>query len=616
MRARFAFFGAAVLAAALAACGGGGGGGNPPPTSPPTATPTAPPSGSPAQNVTLGTTPTSAPFPSGAGISGSVALPGGSGSATLSVGATPPAGTVAIQLRRRAATTGNTAVAYVSFTATSAVTMNGIPGFTATLPSSAPTGTYWEAFDDDPSLASPAPQAAAWVSTTTTGQAGAPGVQVTFSALTTPTITLAAGQSLYLAVYIGNYIPPINSNGCVGVQTRPHAYVGTPQLSHPINPGDSYSYSGTLTQTIVRSQPCPQPTATANANVSVAVSVASSGGNTTETSVESDAYPTNTTSVTTVANVALQSASGINKFFENSETATDGNGNTVATTFGTPLQFAQTPEMQGNTWSNVLPTAVNQTLADGSTLNRTNASNGTYTEIDTIPGGGTNTITVNADGSGSYDIGKGTGLEILSDVMAPANGTISATTTVTSGGSSSSSTIVIPSWLPSPLALYSDLTNDLGTVASLPSACSPPVNPLPTTEHLQRQISAVDPALGTLETETIDSYDFDGPNGWYGPACSIISDTLNQYYDFSIASTPYLVYHSHNGQPLQANTISETLSLQPGFVALGGSREASARMQAQLNAHLAGIRFARSMQRAQTIKAASAALRNHFGGHQ
>ncbi len=569
------------------------------------------PTGAPSQNVTLGAA-TSAPFPSGAGVSGSVALPAGSGSATITVGQSPPQGTVAVQGQSHSQAIGpNTAVAYVSFTATSNLTMNGIPGFTATLPLTAPTGNYFVAYwaTSSASSASPAPQAPAWVSSTTAGQLGGPNLQVTVPASSTPTITLKSGQALYVAVYVGSYIPPINIFGCVGVQAS-RAYVGAPQLSHPVTPGDSYAYTGTLAQAISRTQPCPQPTATANANVAISVSVSSPSPSTlAETSVETDTYPTNTTQLTTVANVSTQTSGSTTMFFENGETSTDGNGNQVVTTYASPLQFAQTPEQQGNTWSGVLPATVNQTAADGTTLDRTyNPSTSVfYSETDTIPGGyGSNVIAANADGSGSYELGKGSPFDTIVSLGAPAGGTIAITV--------GTNTLTIPSWLPSPLKLYSDQTTDLGTVSALGAVCSASaVSGSPVYEHLQRQTAFVDPVLGYIETETVDSYDANAGSGWFGPVCATINDTLDQYYDWSLTSPG--LFFSLNAQPVQVNTIAETLNLGAGYVANAhGRRAASQALRAQLSARLSGIRFIRERERAQTVRAAASALRALHGG--
>lgn len=617
MRARIAFAGAVILAAALAACGGGGGG-NPPPTPVVTATP-IPTQGPATTSVTLGTA-TSAPLPSGAGVSGTMSLPGGSGSATVTMTSTLPSpGPVAIQLQPAGigvnATTGNTAVAYIAATATSAVIMNGIPGFTATLPTNAPAGTYFVAYYATTANASPAPQAAAWVSSTKTGVAGGPGAQITIPATATPTITLASGQTFYMAVYYGGYIPPINVFGCVGVQARPQLYLGTQAHVHPIGNGDSYPYTGTLAQSQYSIQPCPQPTATANATVAVNVSVASSGSTATETSAETDTYATNTSTVTTVANLSSSTSGSTTAFFDNSETSTDGNGNVVATTYALPLQYAQTPEAAGNTWSGHTPATVNQTLADGTTIDRSYGSGTTYyTETQTIPGGyGSNVITANTDGSGSYALGHGTKQEIDVTIGAPSGGNISVTVTPLGG---TGQTIKVPSWLPASFGTsgpYTDTTTDLGTVASLPSGCTSPVTPTPTIEHVQRQITSVDTVLGYVETETVDSYDMNGSTGWFGPVCSVVSDTLNQYYNWGL-TTPFLIYLSPNAQPVQTNTLTETLSLGSGYIANARGRDAVQANAAQLNARLAGIRFVRAMQRAKIVQSAVSALRTGKGG--
>lgn len=605
MKARFIWTVAAFAASLLAACGGGGGGSSLPAA--PSASPT--PSASPSIVATFGAAPSSVEIPSGAGISGTILLPAGTGIATLTASTRNPAGTPVVQSKRRAsasvtfATNGNTAVAYVTLTATNgAVTMQGLPGFSAVLPSGAPSGTYFVAYYDT------AGQTPAWVSTTTSGASGSGGATVTIPATTSPALTVASGQSIYFAVYYGSYIPPINVNGCVGVNQTPlaareatRALVGV----HPITSGDAYNFSGTLAQTIVRSQPCPQPTATADANVSVVVAMSAGPGTSSiENSTETDAYATHTTTLTTAATVS-QTGSG---YFESSETATDGNGNTIATTYGgAGLQYGELNALANNQWSNGPPATVQQTLADGTTLSRIYNPNGSYVETDTIPGGfGTNQIAVNSDESGSYGIGIGTSYASTLFMSAPSSGAI----TITLGAQ----TLTIPSWLPVNGTLYSDSTTDAGPVQSLPPGCTFSIG-LSSAEHLQRVVRIVDPVLGYLETNVVDSYDLPNFNGTVtlSPVCEIVTDTLDQYYDYSWTTTqPW--YFSENAQPLLLNTMNETISLQTnGLIANARMRAASRTMQAQLNARESGIAFARLLQRARQTTALVRAVRNASG---
>ncbi|MDQ2864953.1 MAG: hypothetical protein M3R51_01880 [Candidatus Eremiobacteraeota bacterium] len=587
MKARFAFLGAAIFAGALAACGGGGGGSSPVPTARPTITPTGPPT---PVTITLSAQPTTAPIPGN--VSGTILIPAGSGTLTVVASSKSPTALPSLA--------PNSPLEFFTATATGGpVTANGLPGFTVTLPSGAPPGPYFVAYYSVPGEVTPGPQAPAWVSTSASGALPVNGV-VTIPATTTPTISLANGQPLYLAVYTGAFIPPINVYGCVGVNqstpapqpARRPALIGT----HPITPGDAYNYSGTLAQTMVRSQPCPQPTATANAIVAIAVTM----GNGVENSIETDAYATNTTILNTAANVSLQSG----KYLESSETATDGNGNTVVTNYGaTPLQFGQLPEGAGG-WTNSSPASVTQTLADTTAIARVYSSGGAYTETETLPGGnGTNVVTVNPDASGSYAICAHCPPGVFPYTVkfaAPSAGNV----IITLG----TQTLVLPVWYPTPVKLYSDVTTDLGTVSALPAGCTFVSANGGTPDHLQRLVQIVDPVLGYIESETVDSYDLVNYAGstTLGPVCTSISDTLNQYYDYSLTS-PFGFFFSH--VPVITDTISEQFSLsRNGLIANTAGRNARQAFAAQLIARQAGIRFARTLQRSRQRQAMARAV--------
>lgn len=402
-----------------------------------------------------------------------------------------------------------------------------------------------------------------------------------------------------------------NPYGCVGVNSvAKHAplapaFVGV----HPISNGDTYTYSGTLTQTVVRSSPCPMPTATSNATVTVAVTETTQpsqpASTQTEHSVETDAFALNTTVLTTDAIVKTVGTG----FFETGETATDQGGNKVATTFGSGngLQFAQVPESSANTWTNVSPTVVNSTLSDGSTYARVYSAAGAYTETDTLPGA-TNKITVNSDGSGSYVLGYGKSSAITVAVAAPSAGSITLTLT---GVGPSPVPKTVTSWLPNPVVLYRDATQDNG-VQPISSTCgnlSPIGNPT-SAEQQVRTLTINDPVLGYNETRTVTTWDTTGIGSTAanvtGPICAVISDTEKLYYDYTFV-TPFLIAIASNGTPVQTTTIAETIFLnaQPTNNSVGRGTGATS----LLNAHLAGIDFARAVERAQRMESITQAAR-------
>jgi hypothetical protein len=621
VKTRFAFVCAAIVAAALAACGGGGGGGSSPiphetQTQPPTVT------------ATLGSSPSSVSIPGSTGASGSILLPAGSGTLVITGSATAPSPVPTVFLEsnsgRRFAVGGNTAVVYVTLTASGGpVSMNGLPGVKVKLPSDSPSGTYFVAYYSNG-------QQPAWASTTTSGSNGGPGstIDIPVSSLISLT-TLGSGQSIYLALYAGDYIPPINVFGCVGTPSPAPPVIDSRLRaalvgSHPITSGDAYNYTGSMSQTITRSLPCPQPTATANATVTIAVSMSpdpSIAGYTDENSLETDSYALGTAYEKTTAVVTSQNGD----YYELQETTSDGPPgvtppeDTLVTTYATPgAEYAQTT---ATGWTDGLPQTFDQKQADGTTLNRTYGANGTfYTETDTIPGNGTNIITADANGSGTYEIGHGTSADILISIGAPSGNAISFA--VKLDGIALGSPLSVPVWYTMPL--YSDATVVVGPNAPSPSACSAVVANFGSTDELKRTILLQDPILGYTETEVVTTWDVPNYNNGtttvtLGPVCAQITDTLSTFYDYSL-TTPSLAFLSASPQqPLIVNTIDETLALQSsGLVANDRARAMSASLQlaAQIAAVESSIRFTRALERANLAKtiANAARMRAFLGG--
>ncbi len=446
------------------------------------------------------------PVAPGATYSGTMTFPAGTGSASVTASVAVPSATtelnvtpgrissstrIATGTRVHTAQSGGpfTTTAYFTLTASSAVTISAIPTITAS--------GYEAAFYNSQGF---------WV---TLPQSG--------------TITLASGASAYFAIYTGGTLPPPNPSGCVGVQSTTRGSAAHAELVgvQPIAPGAGFSYTGTLTSTIARATPCAMPTATANATV--AITVTTTAGSTSpqvnENSTETDAYATDTVTTNTVAVVEPTSAPAAQSFAELSETTTDEVGDSTVTTYSNPLVYAiAAPLPFGGTITNGPPSSVIAALADGTGTNRQYASNGTYSETDTIPGGGQNTIAVNADGSGVYNVDGG---EVVFTFAAPAGGSIGLTVT---GAGQTPQTVSIPAWFTSGQQLYSDVTTDKGATTP-PSQCQPSGG-MTSTDDFHRVISIVDPVLGYSETETIDSYvvkNFAGSTT-VGPECVVISD--------------------------------------------------------------------------------------------
>ncbi len=411
---------------------------------------------------------------------------------------------------------------------------------------------------------------------------------------------------------------PPNQNGCVTTSAlRTADALGT----HPITNGNSYTYSGSLTQTIARSSPCPIPTSTSQATVSVTATegtpgpTASPATQSEEHSVEVDNFATRTTSVTTDAQVMTPDS---NKFYELAENSTDQGGNTVTTAFTSPgMQFALLPESNGNTWSNSVPHTVLSKLADGSTYSRTYSSSGIYAETDTLPGGVTSTITQNADGSGAYDIGSGPGTTFAVTLTAPSGGSVIM--------KYNSTNHTVPLWYSVPLVPYSDTTQDFGT-QSIDAACGAitALHSPGSAEKIVRTTTTVDTILGYIDTRTTTSWDlpnFSGLSGTttMGPICVEISDVEKIFYDYSL-DTMYYVARTSDGKPIQTNTITEVYAMNssaPVVNLIGRARSSAQAFDAQIVARQAGITFTRNVERADRVAAFARALHNaSLGGRQ
>ncbi len=191
------------LALAVSACGGGGGG-----AAPGGGGPTPCPAGftgvAPACNpitasgtIALGTTASTAALPSAGGYTASVQLPSASPSTTASVTTSTqtPAGITALSSTLRRPLAVNSPLLYFTFVPAATVTLNGIPGFTITLPASvSPSQSFYLAFYQNGS----------WQ--TFAGPGSVAGQTVTFAPATS-SIVLTANQPVYFALYAGAVLP-------------------------------------------------------------------------------------------------------------------------------------------------------------------------------------------------------------------------------------------------------------------------------------------------------------------------------------------------------------------------------------------------------------------------
>lgn len=337
--------------------------------------------------------------------------------------------------------------------------------------------------------------------------------------------------------------------------------------ARPVAGGDAFTFTGTFSQSTTQSEPCPQPTQTTSAAVTQTVTdTATTGPDTNpavaEADVESDVYQTQDVQTTTTSVLETPSPTKLQLY---STSTQDSLGNVVKFDYSSNPQWIDDMGA-AQSWSNSSAMTLTEKLSDGLQITRTTNADGTYSETDTPPAGAgsTETITVSsAAGQGNYAIA---GLGTIT-YAPPASGNI--TVSFSLGGQSSQ--LTIPNWFPSwfnGTNLIADGFADKGNVALSSVPCTVPsaVSTNDTqADQLVETYTLLDPVLGYTEQRTTTSYEASG----FGPICVQISDVENVYYDYQL-DTPGITYHSHNGQPNQVNTITETLALAhasgPGVV--------------------------------------------------
>ena len=428
---------------------------------------------------------------------------------------------------------------------------------------------------------------------------------------THPTATATATATATSTATAG----PPNSNGCVTTaavrRSARTAAVGV----QPITAAGSFSYTGNLTETIDRSSPCPIGTSTAAATVGITATMTTA---TNEHDVETDNYATNSTTVTTDASVAESTPGTSDTFSESKEVSTDEVGDVTTTTYTSPLLYAvASPLPYPTAITNLSPSSILTALADSSSTSRTYGSAGAYSEIDTLAGvTATNQLSVTPTGAATYLIQTpnfaGAPNNVSSVTLkfsAPSGGLITVSQTLT-GGATPPPSGTITAWYSAGTPLYSDTTVDAGSGSVSPS-CSP--DPGVTSAYdFRRTIVNIDPALGSYDTRTIDSYvapNYQGNGITVGPVCVVINDTEKLFYDYFF-DTPAFFYLSGDGKPFQTDTIVEAywFASSPTAPYTRVRDDASSPggvpgLAASIAAHTAGITFTRETQRAQRIEA-------------
>lgn len=366
----------------------------------------------------------------------------------------------------------------------------------------------------------------------------------------------------------------------------------TVYTQRPANAGNTFAFSGSLTQNDTFAYPLPTlpPTSvtanvTQNVNVSATANPYSSGSVQDFNVVETDAFPTQTYKTTTDYYYQLASAN----FELLGYSAVDDQGNTTAVQYGTPQIVDELPEAANASWTNSPAMTLTQTFAGQETASRTVNADGTYTDTENAyQGTGSSTYPAttiilhdNADGSANmtftfnwtgsaynppYTTSTFTWSETAPYVPSPAPsqspgpaviGVYEASTVVQSTPAPSPSPrlqLTLNQWYPSALQMYNETDKNLGSV-TIPSTCNVPSGLGTTAMHLQQQVNRWDTAIGSSETTTTDSYVVTG----FGPVCVQVSDKTDAYYDFQ-NDTGYNWYFS--SVPMQTTNVSEMLTLQ------------------------------------------------------
>ncbi len=366
-----------------------------------------------------------------------------------------------------------------------------------------------------------------------------------------------------------------NAFGCVGSTPFAASIARRPMAAppHPIASGDTFTYAGTYSKTYAQSAPCPQPTSTTSAVVGITVTDSATtapggGAATDQLSAETDASPTQTT--TTNTHQILQNTAS--QFLLFSTTSSDSISNTIATTYTNPQVLDQLPEQSGAKWGPNNPAAaIVETLADGTRISRTVASDGSYTDTETFVDGSTSSISIDGKANGKAIDGAGlyTVEGIKFSYAAPSAGNI--TLTITDTGSSKSRTF--PAWFTVPASFISDTFVDNGAKPFDAGCTGINAGISSSGDHqIVETYTVLDPILGYTETRTTTSYVVDG----FGAACVKIDDTLNSFYDYQ-NDTTRIDYQSENGKPNSVNHIVEFLAMSQPSTASPALRTQSER---------------------------------------
>ncbi|MDB5092492.1 MAG: hypothetical protein JWO85_593, partial [Candidatus Eremiobacteraeota bacterium] len=298
-------------------------------------------------------------------------------------------------------------------------------------------------------------------------------------------------------------------------------------------------------------------------------------GNTVFTSVEADVAQLRTTNVTTTAAIAYQTVNGAGGVRTLSTIATDSNGVTLETDYGSNNGLVTVlPETGGTTFSNDGALTYKETdpginPAGVTTTNVVNAD-GTYARTtNTIDGFGNpqqDVSTQTATLTGQYLIhelaGPGTAGRAFT-FTAPAGSTpptIGYYNLTAAGALGSQRAQTQPgfNWLAGVTSLVSE-TDTITANQALDPSCAPAAAYNKNSTLVKQVFTTIDVVFGTYETRTTSSYDQQGP----GTVCTVVSDTIQNFYDYSQQLGNIRLFPAQTSPtPVAVVQINESLSLQ------------------------------------------------------
>jgi len=387
--------------------------------------------------------------------------------------------------------------------------------------------------------------------------------------------------------------------GCVAPPSLPAAPSDVPADISPAGGNATYAYAGSSSQLDVYTYPSPSPMPSTDVVTAIRRTVKvfattdpfGGGAATDQQSRETDASPYQTQTIAANAYYQTVTAGKTSVFELYGSTAVDDANDAAEIAYVRPQTIEKLPLVAGTRWTNDPAQTSTLHAADGNSYVRRYRSDGSYVENDVL---------YDVDGSGNYPevtiaysddakTGRATFAvdyrlrgkskkysERLDDVYYGSPGRRIAVSfyqryvpLATPSPAPSASPVVVgdaPNWIgASPFYRESDTVGRAGT---LPKSCR---GAAASAVPVERDVSQLDAALGTLENSTIDAYVVPGK----GTVCVVTAAVTKTFYDYNqdwwnypTWNPPYLWYllafATSAKVPLETSTFHETLVRDKG----------------------------------------------------